>query len=412
MHIRSALLGLSLAILSLPATGMQVESSLSGYPLANGNYAANGYLDFYENNSSTTRKAIYINAGLTLPAFQPIRLNSSGQPMLNGAPTTLYGNGIYTVKLRNSSGSVVWIRNGLNYSSAQVVDFGGLYVDMKATYGQTNAALGNAITALGTTENTLVFQKGAYTVTSPKTFQSNLTLKFMQGAYLDIAAGVAVSILGNIDAGEYQIFKGLGKDDVTIATSANSTILKDWYGLQGASQVVTSLSATYVSVNLSLIGTTVATTINVTELNGVNTSVGGMTRLNQVSISGDTRISGNVNISGNINLSTNISITGSVSLFSWVTPNNSFSTGVNYRATTDCFVTAYGYSNINTVYYIDVFSDALPSPTTLRVRNGGYAGNQNEHYATVLCPIRQGDYFRVDASQIAATVINMTKLGK
>ena len=69
--------------------------------------------------------------------------------------------------------------------------------------------------------------RGDYTVTSAKVFPSNMALKFLPGARLNISTGIAATSQGYIEAGNYQIKTGVGT--FSIVTANNPIILDDWF---------------------------------------------------------------------------------------------------------------------------------------------------------------------------------------
>lgn len=76
----------------------------------------------------------------------------------------------------------------------------------------------------------LVLPKGNYSVTDNLTVNENITLQFMNGAVLVIAAGKTLTINGSIDAGMYQIFDGPGTVNGNIKVIQ---VLAQWFGAKG-----------------------------------------------------------------------------------------------------------------------------------------------------------------------------------
>lgn len=212
-------------------TGTQIESSISGYVNTDGKSLANGSLNFYVNDGSSTHKNVYSDVNLTTPVGQPIALNSAGLPTSGGVPITLFANGTYRMLIKNSSGSTLYNKSGLKYSGT--VDFGGLYIDVASVYGTNDTALSNVIAAIGSTPTTLLFNVGTYTSSTPHTFPGTATLKFMQGAVLNTSVGNTTTISGNIEAGGYQIFTGAGS--VSVNMLKNVIFINNWFGYSGMS---------------------------------------------------------------------------------------------------------------------------------------------------------------------------------
>jgi hypothetical protein len=65
------------------------------------------YIGLPNLNPEISPAVVYFDAGLTIPAPQPIR-TTNGYPSRNGAPTQLYVDGEYSLTVRNKSGSLVY----------------------------------------------------------------------------------------------------------------------------------------------------------------------------------------------------------------------------------------------------------------------------------------------------------------
>src|SRR3990167_7873988 len=73
---------------------------------ANGDPVASGTVCFYE-NGTTTDKTVYANMTLVTGATNPAPLNSAAR--FNQGD--LYGEGVYTVVLKDSAGTQIWSRD-------------------------------------------------------------------------------------------------------------------------------------------------------------------------------------------------------------------------------------------------------------------------------------------------------------
>jgi hypothetical protein len=83
----------------------------------------------------------------------------------------------------------------------------GHIVDVYSAYGAlTSTAIQSAITAASTNATTLLLKPGTWVVSADLTFGSNITVRFMHGAILQIADTKTVTFIGPIEAGLYQIF--------------------------------------------------------------------------------------------------------------------------------------------------------------------------------------------------------------
>lgn len=104
-----------------------------------------------------------------------------------------------------------------------VLDYGakgdGVTVDTVSIQAAVNAAAING--------GIVAFSPGTY-VTVNVTVPSNVTLWFTNGAKLSVSSGATITINGYIDAGEYQIFSGLG---TIVGTPLNNVINGEWFGI-------------------------------------------------------------------------------------------------------------------------------------------------------------------------------------
>ena len=278
------------AVVAFSATGLQVESAIGGYVDSSGNPLENGTVDFYVNDGSSTHKEVYSNSSMTSVISQPIVLNNAGIPTNLGQTTPVFGNGTYRMVVKDSTGTIVYNISGLSYQGT--VDFGGIYTDIASSYGTTDTALSKALVAVSATSSyTFLFKSGTYTCSTPHTFPSNVTLKFMQGAKLNIS--YSPNINGFIDAGAYQIFTGTATP--VINTANNPIILDSWYGrITGISNIqnIQSITITSNSIIVSQSLTTKATI-----------SSAAITTLN---IASKTNVTGNIDVAGNIFITGNV----------------------------------------------------------------------------------------------------------
>ncbi len=82
------------------------------YFLNNGDINSGGFLYFYENGSTTTLKNTYNSDGGAANT-NPVKLDGEGR-----APS-IFGDGLYTVKMTDSSGVQQWVRNGVEFSGTE-----------------------------------------------------------------------------------------------------------------------------------------------------------------------------------------------------------------------------------------------------------------------------------------------------
>lgn len=77
----------------------------------NGDLCSSGKLYFYESGSTTTKKAIYIDSQGADESVNPVPLSGEGRV------PEIYGDGIYTVVLKDSAGVEQWRRDDVNFSA-------------------------------------------------------------------------------------------------------------------------------------------------------------------------------------------------------------------------------------------------------------------------------------------------------
>lgn len=78
--------------------------------------------------------------------------------------------------------------------------------------GAVSNAFDLAVASIGASSKTLVVDANV-TISANTTVPQNITLQVQRGSGFSIASGVTLTVLGNIDAGDYQIFSGLGNLD-------------------------------------------------------------------------------------------------------------------------------------------------------------------------------------------------------
>lgn len=115
---------------------------------------------------------------------------------------------------------------------------GGFYNPKDSTYGAIGngttddyAAINSVITAIGSSNATIIFTPGTYKISTNITFPANVTIWFTEGAKLSPDSSKTITINGNvITAGLHQIFTGAG----TIAGLSKLTaVYPQWWGAVG-----------------------------------------------------------------------------------------------------------------------------------------------------------------------------------
>lgn len=83
------------------------------YFLNNGDLASAGFLHFFENGSTTTRKDTYNGPDGVTKNLNPVPLNGSGRV------PSIFGEGLYTVECTDNDGVQLWIRNDIEFSGSE-----------------------------------------------------------------------------------------------------------------------------------------------------------------------------------------------------------------------------------------------------------------------------------------------------
>jgi len=211
------------------AATQQVDNLISGVGDGAGSFLSNGTVEFFENDGSSTYKDVYSDANKTTVLSQPINLNSNGQAIDGVNPIGVFAEGYYKVVYKQSDGTTYLTIDGVSYGDIVTASN---FIDIKSEYGTNTTALENAITDIGSTEATFLFSSDTYTVASNLTFPSNVTLYVLHGSKFDISTGVSMIVQGDVFAGQYEIFTGLG--DITLS---QNSYYDEWEGNSGLTAI-------------------------------------------------------------------------------------------------------------------------------------------------------------------------------
>lgn len=258
--------------------------AVGGSIKADGTRNATGKICFYEASAKTTTKNVYMDAQKTRIYNQPIILDSSGC-------AKIYGQGYYFVKILDKNNTLIKTLDYANFDNISNTD--ELYIDVSAygNFSATGVDLSDLINTYTSSTNNYTFlfkeQANGYPIAQNLNFPSNIALKFLAGAYLDVSSPFVVNVSGNIEANAGYIFKGLGT--VNLVTATNPIILGAWKN--NTTTNITNLSinqATISTINSSLILSTVATinSLSFLEIKNTNITLNNLIVLNDVSIGG------------------------------------------------------------------------------------------------------------------------------
>ena len=124
----------------------------------------------------------------------------------------------YTGNLTNIDNSINNLRRGYNVKDAGLVGDG-----TADDYTKLNTLL----TSIGSNSYDLYFPTGTYKLSTSITFPTNIRLIIANGAMLSPDNGTTITINGEIEAGLYQIFTGLGSIGGILRSKA---LFVEWFG--------------------------------------------------------------------------------------------------------------------------------------------------------------------------------------
>ena len=110
------------------------------------------------------------------------------------------------------------------------------WVDVRAY-----SSLTGAVTAIGSDEKTILIPEET-PVNAYVTIPANISLWFVKGGSLNIAAGYSVTINGSITAGLYEIFKGDGT--IQFGDGSTKEVYPEWWGAKGDDSTDCTLALT------------------------------------------------------------------------------------------------------------------------------------------------------------------------
>ena len=140
-----------------------------------------------------------------------------------------------------SNSHIGWNAAGDNLAnlSDPIITSATLYeVDALTTYGSgatyTDVTINAAIAAIGASDDTtLLLRPGAWVISNDISVSANITLKIPPGSVLnDDASNASITILGNIEAGDHQIFDWGNGTGAILFGDNNKTIVNPywWFG--------------------------------------------------------------------------------------------------------------------------------------------------------------------------------------
>jgi microcystin-dependent protein len=220
-RLTSWLVGLALIL----SVSIADATSLLPYPkfkaqTTTGVVLSGGKVYTYE-PGTTTMKATYKDSTKLVVNTNPVILDTRGEAVI-------YLDGFYDIVLKNSANVSQWTMAGVNGMN---VTYPTYEVDALNDYGQgsvyTQATINAALTAIGSTESTLLLRPGTWVIASNITVPSNIALSLPKGTTITPTSGVTFAVNGPIIASAEQIFDQTGGGTVTVSTYPQN---QAWWG--------------------------------------------------------------------------------------------------------------------------------------------------------------------------------------
>jgi len=252
----------------------QMDFLLSGISNSSGQPYKAGIAYFWESSAKTTAKTVWGTRNKTSPVTQ-VTLGNRGE-------ATIFGDGEYYIEVYDSSAVLVKTYNLLNYSAE--VDFGGIYIDVGASYGFTGPNVQSAIDDLDSSLNyVFLFKDGEFTISQNVILPTNAIPVIHPTATLAISNTFTLTVNAQPNPmGDFEAFTGTG----TLAFGANVKFIDDdWYasGLTITNSAVVKVEAETILYDRGIAQKTVATiTAGTTQTQAGATALTGY--VNEVSV--------------------------------------------------------------------------------------------------------------------------------
>lgn len=182
----------------------------------------------YENDGTSTTSTIWEDASKSTAAANPITLDEYGTK-------ERYFDGVYRIVVKDADG--VTIRDTDDVRIIGYVDFGGLYIDVYSTYGNSATDIQTAINETSAAGGgTLLFKNETFTIASNVVGTSNVSWKIQQGAVFNISSSYIVSPNAYVEVGNYQFIYGTGS--FIFKSDVNPIQYDIWTGVSGGRTII------------------------------------------------------------------------------------------------------------------------------------------------------------------------------
>ena len=176
---------------------------------------------------TSTAKASYDDNFLISPQQNPVILDSNGE-------ATIYLRGLYKLVLTTALDVPVWTLDYVEGMGSWHSDYFPDFMESDQGAQSSGASMKDMIIALGSNNGTIVLchtdrdfvTSTNYLLLTSETIPSNINLKIEKGAKISIASGKTLTINGNIEAGDYEIFTGSG---TVTGNPLNAIMLSAWF---------------------------------------------------------------------------------------------------------------------------------------------------------------------------------------
>ena len=193
----------------------QIDVLLHGFGADYNNGKAYGYYA-----GTTTLLTWYTDANATIPAANPVTLDSTGK-------ATVYCAERLRLDVKNAAGVSApgFPVDNIGFSGYQR----DAWVDVASFGGDKSLATINAaLTSVGSTVTTLYFEPGTWAITNNLTIPSTLNVVVDNGTHFDITTAKTLTINGAFACGLFAVFQGTGA--VAFGVGAVSSVPVEWFG--------------------------------------------------------------------------------------------------------------------------------------------------------------------------------------
>lgn len=185
---------------------------------------------------TTTKASIYVDSGGVTARSNPFVSDSLGRFKFYAV------TGSYDVVISGAGITTYTIPVDMDY----VTQLSEL-TDIDTFFPEKNVAsyvtLPGAVSAIGSTPDSLVINSEPYSITNDMTIPSTLALRIVKGGSIAIPTGKTLTINGPFEAGPYQVFICTGTGKVVFGPGAGRSVRPDWWGFSPTATAAVNATA-------------------------------------------------------------------------------------------------------------------------------------------------------------------------